>query len=220
MENLYCTNELRTLIKGNLDTFERKQLEPQHHRRAAVAVVIADYRGLGGMTGFERAEADSAALLLTRRAGNLSSHAGQWALPGGSLDDGERPVQAALRELSEEVGLHLSADQVLGCLDDFVTRSGFHIVPVVIWAGEVERLQRNSQEVAAIHRIPCTEFFRPEAPLIEKTGGKNREILYMPVGDTFIATPTAAILFQFREVALCGNATRVAHYEQPLFAWQ
>ncbi len=220
MENLYCTNELRTKIKSNLDRFVRERLSPRDCRQAAVAVTIVDFRGLGGMAGFECADHESAALILTRRAGKLASHAGQWALPGGGLDPGEGPVHAALRELNEEVGLHLGEEQVLGCLDDFVTRSGFHIVPVVYCAVEVTSLNRNRREVAAIHRIPCIEFLRPEAPIIEKTGGAHSEILYMPVGETYIAAPTAAILYQFREVALCGLSTRVAHYEQPLFAWR
>ena len=62
-------------------------------------------------------------------------------MPGGRIDAGETPEQAALRELHEEVGLDLSADAVLGRLDDFVTRSGFVITPVVVWAGPARALR-------------------------------------------------------------------------------
>src|SRR5213080_2322791 len=62
------------------------------------------------------------ALLLTLRAAGLRSHRGQWALPGGLCDEDETPVMAALRELHEELGLELGADDVLGLLDDYPTR--------------------------------------------------------------------------------------------------
>jgi 8-oxo-dGTP pyrophosphatase MutT (NUDIX family) len=214
-----CTEEFRNLIEANLNDFARSSLDPGKLRRAAVALTIVDYRGEGGLRGLGDAPENSAAVILTRRAGGLKNHAGQWALPGGSIDPGESPEQTAFRELEEEVGLSLSADQFLGCLDDFVTRSGFHITPVVIWGGTAQHLIKNDQEVASIHRIPCKELFRRDAPALEGGDESDRPILFMPVGDTSIATPTAAILFQFREVALAGRATRVAHYEQPYFAW-
>lgn len=184
-----------------------------------MAITLVDYRDAGGLSGLHSAPFASTALILTRRAGGLKNHAGQWAFPGGSIDPGETPEQTAFRELEEEVGLHLAADRVLGCLDDFITRSGFHITPVVIWGGPAVQLVRNSREVASIHRIPCRELFRPDAPVLEEGHENGRPILFMPIGNTFIATPTAAILYQFREVALAGRPTRVAHFEQPYFAW-
>ncbi|WP_459945882.1 NUDIX hydrolase [Desulfocastanea catecholica] len=219
MENFLCNTECRNLIAGNLAGFTKSNLNPENFRRAAVALTIVDYRGEGGLYCLGDVPHSSAALILTRRAGGLKNHAGQWALPGGSIDPGENPVQTAFRELDEEVGLTLPAHRLLGCLDDFVTRSGFHITPVVIWGGAIQQLTKNDQEVASVHRIPCSELFRQDAPLLQKTKERARPILFMPIGDTFIATPTAAILYQFREVALCGQATRVAHFEQPFFAW-
>ncbi|MBW2659547.1 MAG: CoA pyrophosphatase, partial [Deltaproteobacteria bacterium] len=163
----------------------------------------------------------AAALILTRRSARLKTHAGQWALPGGSIDLGEDPQQAALRELGEEVGLHLEEERVIGCLDDFVTRSGFLITPVVIWGGRVPTLVPNEREVASIHRISCRELLREDAPVYSYGMDESSEpVLLMPVGDATIATPTAALLYQFREVALRGKATRVAHFEQPYFAWK
>ena len=219
MENFNCSSEFRKIVEANLAEFTRTSLDPGNLRKAAVAVTIVDYRGEGGLYSLGDASDNSAALILTKRAGGLKNHAGQWALPGGSIDPGESPVQAAFRELEEEVGLTLTTDRLLGCLDDFITRSGFHITPVVIWGGTVQRLNKNEQEVASIHRIPCNEFFRQDAPVLQGGEKSGRPVLFMPVGHTCIASPTAAILYQFREVALAGRLTRVAHYEQPQFAW-
>jgi 8-oxo-dGTP pyrophosphatase MutT (NUDIX family) len=219
MDNFPCTVDFRKRIEANLADFPRTGLPSGKLRRAAVALTVVDYRGEGGLQRLGDTPDSSAALVLTRRAGGLKNHAGQWALPGGGIDPGESPVQAAFRELGEEVGLFLPANRLLGCLDDFITRSGFHITPVVIWGGTTRLLTKNEQEVASVHRIPCMELFRPDAPLLQVAEERDRPILFMPVGDTFIATPTAAILYQFREVALDGRTTRVAHFDQPPFAW-
>lgn len=219
MKKINCSPALRQQLSKNLSGFSRCRLDTDNYRRAAVAVTVIDYQGMGNLYGLAPADEDSAAVILTRRSGGLKNHAGQWAFPGGSIDLNESPQQAALRELEEEVGLSLPLHNVLGCLDDFVTRSGFHICPVVIWGGAVTTLIRNEQEVASIHRVPCAELFRPDAPILEPVNAGDQSILYMPVGDSWIATPTAAMLYQFREVALSGLSTRVADYEQPYFAW-
>ena len=195
------------------------------HKRAAVALAITDAgpgSGLSGVTGLQRAGhwSTEAALILTRRAASLRGHAGQWALPGGRIDDGESPEQTALRELHEEVGLLLQPGDVLGRLDTFITRSGYAITPVVVWAGPARGLQPNPAEVASIHRIPVAEFLRADAPILEPLAGSPHPVLKMPVGDNWIAAPTAALLYQFREVCVLGRDTRVAHFEQPLFAWR
>ena len=220
MKHSYCNARLENEIVANLAEFRRKILAVEKSRRAAVAVTVVDYQGKGALSGLPVLPDNAAALILTRRASGLKSHAGQWAFPGGSIDPGENPRQTALRELEEEVGLHLSEDSVLGYLDDFITRSGFHITPVVIWGGDGINLFANQEEVASIHRIPLSELLRSDAPVFDyEVEGKN-PILLMPAGDACIATPTAAILYQFREVALLGTDTRVAHFEQPYFAWR
>jgi 8-oxo-dGTP pyrophosphatase MutT (NUDIX family) len=160
------------------------------------------------------------ALILTFRTSRLHRHAGQWALPGGRIDPGESPEDTALRELEEEVGLILDRKAVLGRLDDFATRSGYVITPVVIWGGDVRELYPNPQEVESIHRIPIAELLRPDAPIINSSGNPDRPLLMMPLGNSWIAAPTAALLYQFREVAILGGSTRVAHFEQPAFAWR
>ena len=108
----------------------------------------------------------------------------------------------------------------MGTLDDFTTRSGFVITPVVIWGDDRVDLIPSPAEVASIHRIPLTEFLRADAPVIRESPESGAPLLLMPVGNTCIAAPTAAMLYQFREVALLGKSTRVAHYEQPAFAWK
>ncbi len=209
-------------LRQRLAGFEVQPLPTEGRRRAAVALVVVE-EGLGAdLPGLPRPASWSttSALLLTRRAARLNSHAGQWALPGGRMDEGETPEEAALRELAEEVGLHLGTGAVLGRLDDYATRSGYVITPVLMWGGEARGLQANEAEVASIHRIATKELLRADAPLLNTVPGAEHPVLRMPVGDSWIAAPTAAFLYQFREWLLCGRATRVVHFDQPRFAWQ
>ena len=226
---LRCDGALRALIAARLAGFDVRAApknvgeHAQHH--AAVAVVVAEEGSGADLDGLPRpgAWSEQAALILTRRAGHLRKHAGQWALPGGRIDAGETPETAALRELAEEVGLALGADAVLGRLDDYPTRSGFVITPVVVWAGAARSLQPNPDEVASIHRIPAAEFLRADAPLLDAGDPLRADappVLRMPVGHSWIAAPSAAVLYQFRELCLLGRATRVAHFDQPRFAWR
>ncbi|WP_326533407.1 NUDIX hydrolase [Pseudorhodoferax sp.] len=211
---------LRDLLRQRLQAFELHGVPAAGHRAAVALALVeegqgADFPGLPKPTAWSPA----AAVLLTRRAMHLKNHPGQWALPGGRVEPGESAADAALRELHEEVGLELPADAVLGLLDDFPTRSGFAITPVVVWAGPVRGpLAPNPAEVASIHRVPLSELQRADAPLLEAIDDSPHPVLRMPVGNGWVAAPTAALLFQFREVCLAGRATRVAHYEQPLFA--
>ena len=217
------TDALREAIAAQVAAFPRTVHAVDEHHHAAVALTVieegvgADLPGLPALSRPSRAPA----LLLTRRALTLRRHAGQWALPGGRLDPGETPEQTALRELEEEVGLALPASAVLGCLDDFTTRSGFVMTPVVLWGGAATELTPSPAEVASIHRIPLGEFVRDDAPRLEpphEPGGAP--VLRMPVGRSDIAAPTAALIYQFRELLCFGRVTRVAHFDQPRFAWR
>lgn len=214
--------ELRELIGRRLATFAVRAHDGPALKHAAVAVVLLDEHLGGDVDGLARlvAPSDCPALLLTRRAAHLRQHAGQWALPGGRIDAGESPEAAALRELAEEVGLVLDAASVMGRLDDFATRSGFVITPVVVWAGAVASLAPNPAEVKSVHRIPAQELLRGDAPLLDELPGSEHPVLRMPIGTSWIAAPTAAVLYQFRELCLLGRPTRVAHFEQPRFAWR
>ena len=213
---------LKERITKALAGFSVCPLSQPGKRQAAVALAVVDEghgADLGGMPR-HASWSTGAALVLTRRSGTLNSHAGQWALPGGRIDAGESAEQAALRELQEEVGLQLDGSAVLGRLDDFSTRSGFVITPVVVWAGAVPDMTANPAEVASIHRIALTELMRGDAPMLETVPESQQPVLRMPVGERWIAAPTAAFLYQFRELCLRGRPTRVAHFEQPVFAWK
>ena len=197
-------------VRRNLAQFAagRRSAPLDGRRHAAVALALI------------RDEHAVPCFVLTRRAARMRRHAGQWALPGGRLDEGETPEQAALRELHEEVGLELGAEAILGRLDDYPTRSGFVITPVVVFGGERAELRPDPAEVAAVYRVPLAELSQPGVPHLRRIPESERPVISIPLLNTHIHAPTAALLFQLREVALFGRATRVDHFEQPVFAWK
>ena len=204
----HYAESLRARLCENLTRFERRAHSIEGLRHAAVALAL-----LPDPSG-------APCFVLTRRASKLRAHGGQWALPGGRLDSGESAEDAALRELSEEVGLHLRAENVLGLLDDYPTRSGYCITPVVVWAGTHATLEPNPDEVAAAYRVPLAELERPDVPQLRAIPESDRPVISIPLLGTFIHAPTAAVLYQLREVAIWGRPTRVSQYEQPVFAWR
>lgn len=177
-------------------------------KRAAVAIALT-----------EGDDDSSTAFLLTRRSARLRAHAAQWALPGGRCDAGETQPQAALRELHEELGLALSERDVLGMLDDYPTRSGYLITPVVVWAGADAAIIPNPDEVASVHRIGLEAVEREDAFTFVTIPESARRVIRFRLGGQQIHAPTAALIYQFREV-LAGRNTRVADLEQPVFAWK
>ena len=178
-------------------------------KRAAVAIALVEAGGVS----------DGTALLLTQRAAGLRAHRGQWALPGGRCDEGETPVAAALRELHEELGLGLKAEDVLGLLDDYPTRSGYLITPVVVWAPNSADISPNPEEVASVHRIALTDIRQADAFDFTAIPESTRRVIRFRHAGRFIHAPTAALIYQFREV-LAGRETRVVELEQPVFAWK
>jgi 8-oxo-dGTP pyrophosphatase MutT (NUDIX family) len=164
--------------------------------------------------------AGGAAFLLCRRASRLNRHAGQWALPGGRVDEGETPLDAALRECDEELGLALGPDALVGWLDDYPTRSGYVITPVVLWGGAFPAMAPSPDEVLAVYRIGL-HALRDAEPRFVAIPESDRPVVQVPLGNDLIHAPTGAVLLQFREVALLGRAgARVDHLEQPVFAWR
>jgi len=190
----------------HLARFDRVALPRPDLKPASVAVCVMS--SLAGET-----------LLITRRARGLRNHAGQWALPGGRRDPGESIEDAALRELHEETGLHLGAEAVLGLLDDYVTRSGYVMTPVVVWGGARQgELAGAASEVTQVYEIPLADLdVEPELLTVPET---DAPVIRLPLFDRFVHAPTAAIVYQFCQVALHGNAQRVAHFEAPVFLWK
>lgn len=199
---------LRARAHAHLAAFERRPVALDGRRPAAVAVVLlADAEG-------------RACFLLTRRAATLRAHATQWALPGGRIDAGESPEGAALRELHEEVGLRLAADSVLGLLDDYATRSGYVITPVVMWSEARDELTPNTSEVASVHRVPLRDLDEPGVPRLITIPESDRPVIQIPILSTLVHAPTGAVLYQLREVVVHGRPTRVHDLEQPVWAWR
>jgi 8-oxo-dGTP pyrophosphatase MutT (NUDIX family) len=208
MKHLRYDDELRAAIASNLALLASAPPHPSGLKHAAVCLILAD-----------DGEGD-AAVVLTRRAEHLSAHSGQYALPGGRVDAGETAVAAALREAREEIGLDLAPESILGRLDDFPTRSGYLITPIVAWAPRDAAMVANPGEVAAIYRVHLSELSRPGSPEFVAIPESDRPVIRYPLLGTLIHAPTAAVLYQFMEVAVHGRATRVAHLEQPPWAWR
>jgi 8-oxo-dGTP pyrophosphatase MutT (NUDIX family) len=234
--------DLRAGLAANLARHDRLAVPLGERKHAAVAVVVVDSdaerhggdshpasaeridalpgaAGLG-LDGSVAGTAGGPAVLLTRRAPRLRAHGGQWALPGGRLEPGESSVDAALRELHEELGLDLAVGHVLGILDDYPTRSGYVITPVVVWGGADPHLQPDPGEVLSVHRISFRELCRPDSPRFVAIPESDRPVVQLPIGGDLVHAPTGAVLLQFRRVAVEGVAERVSDYEQPVFAWR
>ena len=199
---------LRTRAGANLAGFTRRAHAPGEHRPAAVALVLLpDGEG-------------RACFLLTRRAERLRAHARQWALPGGRIEPGESAEDAARRELAEEVGLTLGPEAVLGVLDDYPTRSGFVITPVVVWGDGAGEPTPNPDEVMRVYHVPLDDLEGPEVPILISIPESERPVIQLPILSTLIHAPTAAVIYQMREVVVHGRPTRVDHFEQPVWAWR
>jgi 8-oxo-dGTP pyrophosphatase MutT (NUDIX family) len=196
----------RDTLTRRVADFDRQTHDVAGRKAAAVAlVVVTDKQGPG--------------ILVTKRPETMRAHPGQWALPGGRIDPGESERDAARRELSEELGLQLAPDVVLGLLDDYPTRSGYLITPVVMWAGDVVgTITPNPAEVAEVHI--AHESVLDVTPMFADIPESPRPIIRLPMLGAWIHAPTAAVIYQFRELALHGRTTRVDGYEQPVFAWR
>ncbi|HTH88498.1 CoA pyrophosphatase [Mycobacterium sp.] len=231
---------LRDRIREHLAGHDRRVVTDPTKRHAAVAVVLVD--SIVGEDRVDPAPLDDwidgeellepgldgrmvdvsggAAFLLCRRASRLSSHAAQWALPGGRLDPGETAVDAALREMDEEVGIRLSDSEVLGLLDDYPTRSGYVITPVVIWGGGRLDPRPAPDEVVAVYRVGLHQLQRDDSPRFIAIPESPRPVVQIPLGNDLVHAPTGAVLLQLRWLCLEGRHDRVDELEQPVFAWK
>ena len=197
---------LRTTMTEHLAAFAPVAAELGDRRPASVALCVV-------------LDADVPSLLITRRAPRMRAHAGQWALPGGRRERGETVPEAALRELEEETGVRLGPGSVLGVLDDYPTRSGYVMSPVVVWGGVTDGVfAAQESEVARVHVVPVADLDVP--PRLLTIPESDAPVIQLPLLGGWVHAPTAAVVHQFCEVALHGRPTRVAHLEQPVFAWR
>ncbi|BDB39745.1 coenzyme A pyrophosphatase [Mycobacterium kiyosense] len=239
MVTISYDDALRVQIRARLAQHDRRVVTDPTKRHAAVAVVlvdselgedrvdpapvddwIADRPMPGGLDGHMVDVAGGASFLLCRRTSRLSSHAAQWALPGGRLDPGETAIDAALRELDEELGVRLSESSVLGLLDDYPTRSGYVITPVVLWGGGRVELHPAPDEVVAVYRVGLHQLLREDSPRFITIPESPRPVVQIPLGNDLIHAPTGAVLLQLRWLGLEGRHDPVDELEQPLFAWK
>ena len=192
--------DLRESMAENLRRFTRRE-RPGTALPAAVAIVLVRH-------------GDGAAIPIFQRPSTMAMHAGQMALPGGKTHAGESAERCALRELGEELGLVAHDADILGRLDDFPTRSGFSITPVVVWSGaDAADIMPSAREV---HRL----FLVSAADLREAVAGAApgaSEAFALRLNSVSVYAPTAAILYQFSEVALDGRQCRVDDFYQPPF---
>ncbi|MEM7068584.1 MAG: CoA pyrophosphatase [Pseudomonadota bacterium] len=203
---------LRSDIERNIGRFQSRRLEDEGLRHAAVSLVILESsQGHGNHS-----------LLLTLRTAKLKQHSGQYALPGGKVDAGETALEAARREVHEELGFELAMDDCLGVLDDYGTRSGFCMTPYVFWAKANTQILPSPDEVEEVYKIPFAELNSEAIPIFEGGVDPDRPVLLseFPTLGHQMFSPTASIIYQFREVVIRGEDTRVSHFDQPAFAWK
>lgn len=197
----------RDALSETFAAFESRRLPLDGRRHAAVVVAILDDGAGNGV------------MPLTRRPTRLRAHPGQFALPGGRLDPGETPEEAALRELHEELGLRADHTQIVGRLDDYITRSGYVMSPFVVWSDvPVADLQPSPDEVAELFAVTATEI--DSEPRFVPIPESDKPVIQWPFRGHLVHAPTAAVVYQFREVALHGRHTRIDDLEQPVFAWR
>ncbi|OYW54520.1 MAG: CoA pyrophosphatase [Hyphomicrobium sp. 32-62-53] len=140
---------------------------------------------------------DSLTVLLTERTPHLAAHAGQIAFPGGKPDPGDTgPIDTALREAEEEIGMHRGLVEPLGFLDVYRTGTGFAVTPVVALIRPDFALSINANEVAAAFEVPLAFLMDPANHRIDARtlGGRDRRFYAMPYGERYIWGATAGIL--------------------------
>lgn len=162
---------------------------PKSPRPAAVLVGLVEHE-------------DGFTVLLTRRTDHLNNHAGQVSFPGGRLETGETPEDAALRETFEEIGLVQSHVELIGRLDDYVTGTGFCVAPLVGFVRPPFDLSPDPFEVAEVFEVPLAFLLDPaNHQLCEKdVHGNPRRYFAIPYGRHHIWGATAGMLMNLYEI--------------------
>jgi len=183
-----------TELRARLQTPPPERLPPtalargENARRAAVLVPL--YVDAGALW-----------VLLTRRAEDLPYHRGQIAFPGGSLEAGEDPWAAALRETQEEIGLDPKQVLQLGLLDEAETPTGFHVMPCVGAVPYPVETRPAAREVAEVFALPLQAIASPQ--MVERRSvlinGNPREITVFHVAGRQIWGVTALVLWNLLE---------------------
>ncbi len=169
---------LRRLLPAEL---LHARLPVEDHRQAAVLVPLEPGRGVW----------------LTRRAVQLPNHAGQVAFPGGKIEVFDASVEAAaLREAEEEVGLRPGEVEILGRMDEVITRTGFHMAPVLGLVPRDVVLRPRAEEVQDVFCLPFEVLLDPAAPRLRRAEwrGVVREFWVWPHETYVIWGATAEIL--------------------------
>jgi len=138
-------------LRASLSGSRRRAISPDGSERAASVLVPI----LAGP------DASPPEVLFLVRPTTMPTHAGQVAFPGGGAAPGEDAIAAALREAEEELGIPRAAPDVLGCLDDLRTHTGFIITPVVARLPHDVPLVPSPREVDAVFRVPLARLLDP-----------------------------------------------------------
>ncbi len=190
-----ASRDPRARLLGNIDgpiSPALRELLERPGRPASVLLTLIE-RGTG------------TTVLFTERAAHLKDHAGQVSLPGGRLAAGETAAEAALREAQEEVGLPPENVDVIGSLDEFLTGTGFSVMPVVGVVGDRDFVARpDPREVAGVFEVPLAVILDRSAlsaGYFERHGSRilTYELMF---GGRRIWGATAAVLRNFQDVIL------------------
>jgi len=146
-------------------------------------------------------------LLFIQRSQELRLHAGQPAFPGGSIDAGEGPVEAALREAAEEVGVDPDGVEVVGTLPElYIPRTGFRVVPVLGWWRQPSAVAPvDAGEVAEVERVGVAELADPAVRLMVR----------VPDGRTTPAFRVRGMLIWGFTAGLVDRLLALAGWEKP-----